>query len=413
MPWSVLFSSSQTAVGTVCQQKKIIGEKIMKQTKKGFTLVELLVVIAILAILATVSVVGYTSFITKAQISADEQAVVQMNVVLQSVQAGGEEILVDDNQGQTCINIFNNLIENGYSDEFHTYYAKHSIGYVVDHGIIYLVLVEDNAVTFPEKYAGNDYNIFFKPTNNTAEFEEALNSGFALLTQNAVFEQALKITKDVTIVGNGNVLSDDTVLNVDSSANSVIAIDNNTEAITVTMSGVTIDNSQGYYSRGLNLGYNTKKVTLILDNCNIRSLYYALNVGGFNEEGVDIIVRNSTIEGWAAANIRSRANITFENCTLIGNATSSEVFGTINIGMPATVGGETTTPIGSKLTFKNCTIEANNVQPGYGMVLFNINVDCELVLEGCTYKVNGEEIDVLQDYIKVWDTAPNASIITR
>ncbi len=39
----------------------------MKKTKKkGFTLVELLVVIAILAILASVSVVGYTAFIDKA-----------------------------------------------------------------------------------------------------------------------------------------------------------------------------------------------------------------------------------------------------------------------------------------------------------------------------------------------------------
>ena len=38
----------------------------MNNTKKGFTLVELLVVIAILAILATVSVVGYTSFIDRA-----------------------------------------------------------------------------------------------------------------------------------------------------------------------------------------------------------------------------------------------------------------------------------------------------------------------------------------------------------
>ncbi|MBR2381417.1 MAG: type II secretion system protein [Clostridia bacterium] len=37
-----------------------------KNTKKGFTLVELLVVIAILAILASVAVVGYTAFIKKA-----------------------------------------------------------------------------------------------------------------------------------------------------------------------------------------------------------------------------------------------------------------------------------------------------------------------------------------------------------
>ena len=44
-------------------------------TRKGFTLVELLVVIAILAILATVSVVGYTSFIAGAeQTAADSEA---------------------------------------------------------------------------------------------------------------------------------------------------------------------------------------------------------------------------------------------------------------------------------------------------------------------------------------------------
>lgn len=47
--------------------------------KKAFTLVELLVVIAILAILATTSVVGYTAFITKANISADEQEIAQLN----------------------------------------------------------------------------------------------------------------------------------------------------------------------------------------------------------------------------------------------------------------------------------------------------------------------------------------------
>ena len=41
-------------------------------TRKGFTLVELLVVIAILAILATVSVVGYTSFIDRAHKSNAE-----------------------------------------------------------------------------------------------------------------------------------------------------------------------------------------------------------------------------------------------------------------------------------------------------------------------------------------------------
>ena len=50
----------------------------MKNTKKGFTLVELLVVIAILAILATVSIVGYTSFINRANDSTAQQELTQI-----------------------------------------------------------------------------------------------------------------------------------------------------------------------------------------------------------------------------------------------------------------------------------------------------------------------------------------------
>lgn len=65
---------------------------------KGFTLVELLVVIAILAILATVSVVGYTSFIESATVSNDENIAAQLNNFLVAMKADhtgkyyGEEI---------------------------------------------------------------------------------------------------------------------------------------------------------------------------------------------------------------------------------------------------------------------------------------------------------------------------------
>jgi len=47
--------------------------------RKGFTLVELLVVIAILAIFATVSIVSYTSFTRKASLSNDEVVINEMN----------------------------------------------------------------------------------------------------------------------------------------------------------------------------------------------------------------------------------------------------------------------------------------------------------------------------------------------
>ena len=77
-----------------------------KNNKKGFTLVELLVVIAILAILASVAVVGYTAFVDKAKVSKAEtelhQIVEYVNAELiddgkWTVKvAGGSDIVVDE-----------------------------------------------------------------------------------------------------------------------------------------------------------------------------------------------------------------------------------------------------------------------------------------------------------------------------
>ena len=66
-------------------------------TKKGFTLVELLVVIAILAILATVSVVGYTSFIESANVAVDEDLVAQLNNFLAAYKVKNTEDITADN----------------------------------------------------------------------------------------------------------------------------------------------------------------------------------------------------------------------------------------------------------------------------------------------------------------------------
>lgn len=58
--------------------------KIKQKKYKGFTLVELIVVIAIFGILATVSVFGYLGFIEKARLSNDEQLVSQINNLIKA-----------------------------------------------------------------------------------------------------------------------------------------------------------------------------------------------------------------------------------------------------------------------------------------------------------------------------------------
>ena len=59
----------------------------MKNSKKGFTLVELLVVIAIVAILSTVAIIGYTSFMKKADLSNDQAFIAQANTTLHILHA--------------------------------------------------------------------------------------------------------------------------------------------------------------------------------------------------------------------------------------------------------------------------------------------------------------------------------------
>ena len=120
----------------------------MKTTKKGFTLVELLVVIAILAILATVSVVGYTTFIQKANKSVDQQAVVQMNLVLKA-----DEIV---NGAPQSIDQVKDLLEaNGYSDELTPIFDGYTFGWYAEANVI--VLVENKThVDFPEEYRDVD-----------------------------------------------------------------------------------------------------------------------------------------------------------------------------------------------------------------------------------------------------------------
>lgn len=115
----------------------------MKNTKKGFTLVELLIVIAIIAILATVSIIGYTSFIDKAQQSVDQQLVDQINTLLTAEAADGV--------GCSSIGEVKALLAaNGYNDPLVPAFKGYTYGFMVSKNAF--VLIKDGKVVYPEKH---------------------------------------------------------------------------------------------------------------------------------------------------------------------------------------------------------------------------------------------------------------------
>lgn len=75
----------------------------MKNTKKGFTLVELLVVIAILAILASVAVVGYTSFIEKAERSNAQTELHQLETSVEANLMVGDDTVLGTGAGNVTV----------------------------------------------------------------------------------------------------------------------------------------------------------------------------------------------------------------------------------------------------------------------------------------------------------------------
>ena len=166
----------------------------MKNTKKGFTLVELLVVIAIVAILATVAIIGYTSFTKKAEMSADQSAVTQMNTVL---------------SGTPCANVDEvvaALIANKYNGDLTTYYSGYELAWLPTENVI--VLIENDAVVYPENQAGKTGYVALNPLATDADsLASGLANGKVHMNGNVTAEGlAPEATGDYEVVLNGNTL---------------------------------------------------------------------------------------------------------------------------------------------------------------------------------------------------------------
>jgi len=151
----------------------------IRNKKKGFTLVELLVVIAIIAILATVSVVGYISLTKKANVSNDTSMTTQMNTVLEATEAE------DGSKNATVYEAFQDLEANGITvDNLKTYTDGYK--YAWNSTTDRMVLLDESGAVVVGEGTGTNSDLFV-PVDSVDELNNYAGIEAAATNDNVVY----------------------------------------------------------------------------------------------------------------------------------------------------------------------------------------------------------------------------------
>ena len=337
-----------------------------QRRQKGFTLVELLVVIAIIAILATVSIIGYTQFIKRANMSADQQAVTQMNTLLEGLDVNNEP---DD-----VVDLWTYLNETGLDAEDYKPLSKDHY-FFWDQSLNRILLVDkDNKVVFPEAYAeagksnskewytlSGKIDLKEKPAvSETGEVEIASASDFIqTMADNAAGVSSMKLKGDVNMMGasHGSVtLNRNFTLDGNLGGEKKATVSNlvSTEYATVGTTGIFVNKK---YSSGL-FGEITSGQILIKD-----IVFDGLVMGSYDIGSTGILV--GIIRAGAKVTLE---NVTFKNCT---------IYGQNKVGLIA--GGVYGELILNNVKVENCVVNASEGEAGmlFGNAYYNGKVTAD------------------------------------
>ncbi|MBQ3012416.1 MAG: type II secretion system protein [Clostridia bacterium] len=304
----------------------------MKRTnKKGFTIVELVIVIAVIAILAAVLIPTFVSLTQKANRSADQQAVVQMNKLLTAEAAGGEG-------PQKIQDVKAILAENGYNHKLDPLFKGYYFAWIAEKNVI--VLVEDEKVVYPKKYADYDFSkveLFnVVKVGSADDLKDLANGTFADI--NGL--NSIVLEKDMNVLADAGYLKFNNAgdIEIDGNGNTIKANIDVTSGTTLTLTNVTIDATDGADNRS---ALKPTAGSVYISDTTIKGNAFAFgqNVGQAADvtDDIDCTVENSTMDGWSSLYI-GHGNWTFENCTFVGTVTIA----------------------GGNVTFKNCTFTAKS-----------------------------------------------------
>ena len=163
-----------------------------KSNKKGFTIVELVIVIAVIAILAAVLIPTFSGLVKKANLSSDKQAVRQMNIALAADEA-------KNGKPANLTKAREVLVAAGYAGDYlKPVTAGHAFFWSQDLNIIGLIDLEtptevngtkvsDYSLAYPTDNADatNAFGKYFNNWFNLSKYDEAISEKVSNAIKNA------------------------------------------------------------------------------------------------------------------------------------------------------------------------------------------------------------------------------------
>lgn len=328
---------------------------MMKNTRKGFTITELVIVIAVIAILAAVLIPTFASLIKKANMSSDEQAAREMNTALQSASATTKPTSLKEVVDILEEAGFNALALKPHTKGYQFYWCS------ADNTIL-LVEEASKTVKFPtdkklaDAFAGHqaegkvlvlaDGTKYINVEVNSDNIVEALQAGSDVtLTEDIVLSEVIAIKDNMTIDLNGHKLNGSSNAsrplemtngasltvqagdkNVECGAYGLVNIPGTVKECEVTLEGgtYTANTANGAFVR-LREGADNVTVTLKdVDYVDASSDGFALNTYGFNGEST-IIVEGGSYTANAGFQVPGKAK--FVGVTINTSAVAFEISG--------------------------------------------------------------------------------------
>lgn len=354
----------------------------MRQSrKKGFTIVELVIVIAVIAVLATVLIPTFSHLTEKARLTADSQTVRQMTAALAMA------VDIESFEFEDAINVLE-AAKYDTESKLAPVTKNHSFYWYKTHNAIVLVNNKDNSLVFPddETYAKSfaadlsktgDEQVLFNladglryldvTVNNADELKTALAQG----TKRIVIGEDIVFNEVITIPANADVIIDMAGRTLTSTSARLFSLKDGADLI-IEAEGATVHcNKHGL----INVESNAD-VTVVVNGGTYQAGYdtaaslIKLRPGGDAEQIVDITLNNvtyvdnsTTYNSWVT-NVKDNA--------------SDEFLGKFNLTVK---GGSYTSPLGfvtGNATFKDVTITTK----GYA-ILMDI-ADSTATADGCT-----------------------------